>query len=143
METAQQIWAWIGNHLFTVVLFLSIFIQITPIKINPWSTIFKWAGKIFTDEACGKLTDLEKKLDGVDKEIKENEKDRIRWEIFNFANSCRAGDKRSRDEFKHIIDLNSKYRRLLEATNDTNGVFELEYEYIKQQYEERSQKNDF
>jgi len=59
-----------------------------------------------------------------------NEKDRIRWEILDFANSCRHGDKHSQDEFRHISDLHDKYKALLKKTDDQNGVFDTEYEWI-------------
>jgi len=75
--------------------------------------------------------------------IEENEKDRIRWEILDFANSCRNGRKHTKDEYQHIIALNDKYKDLLEKTGDKNGVFEAEYEYIKKLYAERQEKNDF
>ena len=51
----QQVIEWIGNHLGTVIVLGSIFIQITPIKINPWTTIFQWIGKTITDNACSKI----------------------------------------------------------------------------------------
>lgn len=75
--------------------------------------------------------------------IDDNEKDRIRWEILAFANSCRNNQKHTKDEFQHIIDLNDKYKVLLERTQDKNGVFEAEYDYIKKLYADRQIKNDF
>lgn len=90
-----------------------------------------------------KLDDIITKVGDIEKEVKENEKDRIRWEVLEFANSCRNGRKHTQDEFKHIITLNKKYQKLLKATNDENGVFELEYEYIKKLYAKRLEKNDF
>ena len=139
----QQVWTWIGNNLWTIVIVLSLFIQIAPIKINPWSAIIKWAGKLLMNEACGKMDSLITKINNIEKEMKENEKDRIRWEILDFANSCRNNHKHTKDEFEHIVTLNQKYRRLLQETNDDNGVFEMEYEYIQRLYAERLEKNDF
>lgn len=132
----QQVIQWIGQHLWETILALSVFIQITPIKINPWSTLLKWAGNLLTG-------DIEKKIDEVTKEVRDNEKDRIRWEILDFANSCHNGKKHTRDEFRHIDKLNKKYVDLLKKTNDTNGEFEVEYEYIQDLYTERIRKNDF
>ena len=132
MEQVKIVWDWIGNHLIAVLFILSVFIQITPIKINPWSTIFKWVRKIL-------LEDLTNKITSIETEMRENEKDRIRWEILDFANSCHKDEKHSKDEFDHIIALNKKYQRLLKLTKDENGVFELEYEFISKLYKQ----NDF
>jgi len=134
---------WIGNHLWTIIIVISIFIQITPIKINPWSALFKWIGKTITGNACSKIDGLMEKVEKIEKDVKTNEKDRIRWEILDFANSCRNNRKHTRDEFQHIVALNDKYKRLLKETNDTNGVFEVEYNYIQDMYAERLEKNDF
>lgn len=92
-------------------------------------------------------TELENKLIGMIQEVSdrndENEKDRIRWEILSFANSCRNGKKHSKEEYNHIIELKVKYTNLLNKTGDKNGVFEEDYKYIEQLYRERLEKNDF
>lgn len=82
-------------------------------------------------------------MNKIEQDVMTNEKDRIRWEILDFANSCRNGRRHTKDEFEHIITLNKKYKQLLKATDDENGIFELEYEYIQGLYTERLKKNDF
>ena len=76
-------------------------------------------------------------------QVDENEKDRIRWEVLDFANSCRNGRRHTKDEFQHIITLDGKYKALLKKTGDTNGVFDAEYQFIRELYAERQRKNDF
>ena len=139
----QQVVEWIGKNLWTIIIVVSIFIQITPIKVNPWSALFKWIGKTITGNACSKIDGLIEKVEKIEKDVKTNEKDRIRWEILDFANSCRNDRKHTRDEFQHIVALNDKYKRLLKETGDSNGVFEVEYNYIQDLYAERLEKNDF
>ena len=139
----QQMVEWIGRHLWQIILALSIFIQITPIKISPWSALFKWIGKALTSDISNKIETLATEVEDLKKQRKEDEKDRIRWEILDFANSCRNGRKHTRDEFQHIVDIRTKYEKLLKETNDTNGVFEVEYQYIIDLYAERMKKNDF
>ena len=139
----QQIWGWIGQHLWTVIVALSVFIQITPIKINPWTSLFKWIGNIITKDIKSEVSTLKEAITEQKKMIRDNEKDRIRWEILNFANTCHNGINHTRDEFLHIIELNDKYRDLLRLTNDQNGVFDIEYAYIKKIYEEKQLNNNF
>lgn len=139
----QQIIEWIGKHLWSIIVIISLFIQFTPIKLNPWSALFKWIGKAITSDACKKIDGLVEKVDKIDQDVMTNEKDRIRWEILDFANSCRNNRKHTRDEFQHIAALNDKYKDLLEKTNDKNGVFEIEYNYIQKLYAKRLEKNDF
>ena len=142
----QQILDWISTNLPTlgwIIAILSIFIEISPIKINPLSAIVRWLSKLFTGDTSKKIDSLIKKVDAIESNVSENEKDRIRWEILDFANSCRNNRKHTKDEFQHIITLNDKYRRLLEQTGDKNGVFEVEMEYIKDEYAEKLKTNDF
>ena len=108
----------------------SLFIQITPIKINPWTSLFQWIGKTITGNACSKIDNVIEKINCIETEVRNNEKDRIRWEILDFANSCHNGRKHTKDEYRHIDKLNRKYIQLLQETDDSNGEFEAEYEYI-------------
>lgn len=89
------------------------------------------------------LKDLKDALAEQNKKINENEKDRIRWEILDFANSCHNGRNHTYDEFKHIMELNDKYKKLLRETNDENGIFNIEYEYITGLYKEKRLNNTF
>ena len=146
MILAQQAWMWLKSNLptiFWICFVASIFVEVTPIKINPWKKFFNWIGKLLTGNACSKLDGVIIKIDNIEKDVIENEKDRIRWEILDFANTCRNGRQHTRDEFQHIIDLNIKYKKLLEKTKDENGVFSIEMKYIEKIYAERLEKNDF
>lgn len=133
----EKVLRWAADHWGSILVILSLFIQWTPsIKWNPWTSLFKWIGNVING-------DIRKKIDSMAKAIDDNEKDRIRWEVLAFSNSCRNGTKHSKDEFEHIVALNEKYKTLLAKTNDSNGVFEAEYEYIVELYKERLRKNDF
>ena len=134
---------WIGNNLLVILIGVPTLIQIAPIKINPWSAILNWLSKALTNNACSKLDGLITKIGNLEITIDNNEKDRIRWEILSFATSCRNQIRHSRDEYQHIVDLNDKYKELLKKTNDSNGVFDIEFKYIKDLYEEHLAKNDF
>lgn len=129
----RQFFDWCLDHWSFCAFILAIFIQITPgIKFNPLT----WLGNLF-------FGSLRKDLQEIRNQVDENEKDRIRWEVLDFANSCRNGRRHTKDEFQHIIALHDKYTALLAKTNDSNGVFDAEYEYIKDLYAERQRKNDF
>ena len=133
----EKVLRWAADHWGSILVVLSLFIQWTPsIKWNPWTSLFKWIGNVING-------DIRKKIDSMAKAIDDNEKDRIRWEVLAFSNSCRNDTKHSKDEFEHIVVLNEKYKTLLAKTKDSNGVFEAEYEYIVELYKERLRKNDF
>ena len=144
----QRVVDWIINHWSLSAFILAIFVQFTPaIKFNPFTLLFTWIGRIMANAITADLRKDVAELKRISTEqqetIDENEKDRIRWEVLDFANSCRNGRRHTKDEFQHIITLNGKYKALLKKTNDENGVFDAEYEYIRDLYRERQEKNDF
>lgn len=139
----ERILDWLVHNFVQVLLIFSIFIQITPVKWNPVSSFVKWVGKLLTHELNEKLKNVEDSVDEIKTDIDANEKDRIRWEILAFANSCRNGINHSHDEFRHIADLHDKYVELLERTGDQNGVFTTEYDWIQSVYKKKLDQNDF
>lgn len=91
----------------------------------------KWIGFLLTK-------DISARLDAIEERQMTDEKDRIRYEVLYFANTCRNGRRHTRDEFLHIIELHDKYKELLKKTGDTNGVFTAEYRYILDLFREGS-----
>lgn len=112
---------------------LATFIEITPIKINPVSHILKWVGNQINGEIKEEIETLNKTMD-------QNEIDRIRYEILDFANSCRNGRHHSKDEFHHVVEINEKYHKLILKNQITNGVLDAEYAYIERIYQECLEK---
>ena len=133
-----------------LILALASFIEITPIKWDPLTTILSWFGarlnkKIQKDVES--LTDSvnaqAQKTEELNKKLDLNEIDHIRWEILNFSNSCRHDQRHTKDEFEHIINQHEKYNKILEERGMTNGLITLEYEYIEQIYKRCLEKNTF
>lgn len=111
-------------------------IQITPIKINPWSAIARAIGRAINGDVLESLKAAERRID-------ENEIDRLRWEILDFANSCRNERKHTQEEFEHILDMHEKYEKILMRQHRENGKVTRAYEYIKDIYDKRNENNDF
>lgn len=111
-------------------------IQITPIKINPWSAIARAIGRAINGDVLESIQAAERRID-------ENEIDRLRWEILDFANSCRNERKHTQEEFEHILDMHEKYEKILMRQHRENGKVTRAYEYIKDIYDKRNENNDF
>ena len=99
----------------------SVCVEISPIKINPLSSLFRWIGNIMNKEIKDELSEVRGELSetkGVVKELEKltdmNEIKRIRAEIFAFADSCRLGTKHTKENFEHIMDIHDDYEKLLE-----------------------------
>lgn len=132
------------DHWTLTAFLVACVIQITPIfKCNPITSLFGWIGRAITHDVSQQIAELKKAQDEQGNTIDQNEKDRIRYEVLEFANSCRNGQRHTSDEFKHMIVLNEKYERLLKKTKDENGVFKVEYEYICDLFKRCQIENDF
>ena len=131
-----------GNATLLLVV-LSAFVEITPIKINPITDFLRWLGNKFNGPVLEKLNAQDEAMVEIRDVVDDNEIDRIRWEILDFSNSCRQGKKHTLDEFVHIIELNEKYHKILDRRELTNGRIDLEYSFIVKIYEECQEKDSF
>lgn len=147
----MEVLDWLLDHWGLCMFVIAMFVQFTPaIKFNP----LEWLGNLINGKVLKKVDELEKKVDAnerkrvednaeIEKAMDTNEKDRIRFEVLAFADSCRNHVKHSKEQFEHILALNDKYQKLLEKTNDSNGVFESDFEFIKEIYGECLRENKF
>lgn len=125
----------------TAIVFL--IIEIAPIKVNPWSYILAAVGNKINADLSKKVDKLSEELVVNSDRIDENERDRIRYEILIFANSCRNKSLHSHEEFGHIFEIYDKYHEILERRNETNGKIDTDMEYIKKVYHKCQVDNDF
>ena len=125
-----------GGHIALIIAAVSIFFEVSKIKVNPISFILRWVGKRMFEPFREKIEELERTID-------ENKIDTIKWEILEFANSCRNNVRHTKDEFDHIIAQNDKYHKLLDKYKMENGVFDAEYAYILRLYKRCQDQNDF
>lgn len=121
----------------SVIIFGAItLIEIAPIKINPWAALFKWIGKMINGDLREQVMELKRDFE------KKNVED-MRWEILNFANTCRRGTNHSKDEWRHVMDQLYDYEKYTEKKGITNGVIEEDAHFLRELYHERNLNNDF
>lgn len=129
----NNIASFLTSSLPATLIILGLFVQIAPIKVNPVS----WLGRQLNK-------DILERVDKLEKHIDKNRMKSIRWELLNFANSCKKKhEKHSQDEFLHIIDIHSEYEDLCELNGFTNGIVDVEYDYILEVYSCCRKNNSF
>lgn len=145
-----------------IIGFLSVFIEVSKIKINPISALLKWIGSKASAQLIEKIDnnqkETNKRLDGIERKQEELEKkieelslqeaidvaDSIKTQIFSFYHKLqKPGIRHSEAEFNQIIALNEKYERLVERTKQPNGVYEAEFRYIMQVFHQYQETNNF
>lgn len=134
--TAVNVLNFIMEHWgITLIGTMTIF-QISPIKINPWSWIMRNIRKVL-------VGDLEKSVNELSKEFMDERVNNKRWNILDFANSCRQGRKHTKEEWEHCLDELRWYEHYCEKKHIPNGVMEESAKYLRNVYHERLMKNDF
>lgn len=126
------------------VLFLSL-IQISPIKINPWT----WFGKML--QKINGVQELSKRIDKIDMDIESikdeikvvdcrNAKTRtrvIREKIITFAHDIRVGYHPSSAQYEEMGRWIDEYNKVSKEYNLSNSFCETEIKYILSRSRER------
>ena len=127
----------------TIVFAGSVFIQIIPIKINPWDKLLKWAGDRIYHNVNQKIDTLEKKLDDHIATDTARRVDDIRNTILVFANECSRGIVHSKEQFRFIVSKCDAYEQYVEDNHLKNGVITEATRLIKDTYQSRLKHDDF
>ena len=133
-----------------LVLLLTL-IQISPIKVDPWSWIANFLGRAFNADVLKELNDLKKeqketrtKLDAHIKADDENRADERRANILRFNNELIRGLPHTREEFVEIladIDVYERYCKNHPEYENNRAVHAIAN--IGRVYDERLRKHDF
>lgn len=111
-------------------------IQVAPIRVNPWNKLLSWIKSALIGELETDVKELKKDF--------ENEKvSTKRWNILDFANTCRNGRLHTKEEWQHVISQLKEYEVFIDERQIENGVIEEEAKYLRKLYAERNEKNDF
>ena len=137
---------------------LSVAVEIAPIKINPWTTVFKYVGGIINRGVYKKLdsiesatqrnaqsiedikAEMESRFNAYDKQDKEQQAVSMRNEIINFAENLKLGRIYSEKQFEYILDVISKYYIHCDTYKIKNHYIDEAHDFIRtearKQYEE-------
>lgn len=134
-----------------LLLALLTLIQITPIKLNPWSAIAKAVGKAINQDLASRVDALGSKVDSLETglqriraESAEHEVIACRIRILRFGDEVLHGIQHSKDHFDQILMDITEYDHYCIAHPDfKNNMTELTSQRIKETYAERLEKNDF
>lgn len=115
---------------FIVILSVfSIFLEVTPIKVNPLSSILRFIGKKINEETNDNVTKLVDKIENLEKEIKVNKKKQYSLIISNFASDLRHGVIKSQSQYIAMLELCDEY-----LANGWNGKIKLDSIFIREEY---------
>lgn len=112
-----------------IILLLMSFIEVSKIKINPWSSIGKLFGKFLG------ITAVSNKLDALEKKVDENQATAIRVRILQFENELQEGRKKSKDSWDQVMDDISRYELYTTTHPDfKNNITVASTQHIMHEY---------
>ena len=126
------------------VLLLLTLIQISPIKIDPWTAIFRAIGRAFNAELLKEVRDVRSTLDNHIKADDERNADEHRARILRFNNELIREIPHTKEEFIDVladIDYYESYCRDHPDYQNNRAVFAIAN--IGKSYTERLEKHDF
>lgn len=143
-----------------VVMILLSLVEITPIKLNPWSAIIKWFRaplKIGTkiEQLSARFDEVDEKIEKVDNKIESLEQDmiqrfrdnedqaekknaiQVRVRILRFGDEISHGVKLSKEHFEQIIQDIDTYEDYCERHPEFENSITIQNAHlIKKKYEE-------
>lgn len=133
------------------VLVLLTLIQITPIKINPWSSLARVIGRAINGEVIGMLSEVQSKQESTSDRLNEHIRlddernaDEHRARILRFNNELIRDLPHTKEEFIDILaDIDSYERYCAQHPEYKNNRAVHAIANIGRVYDERLQKHDF
>ena len=120
-----------------IFVVLSIFIEITPIKITPVSSALSWFGRKITGE-------LTAKVDFIEAAMLKNDAESRRARILQFGDECRRQVKHSQESYIQVLtDIDAYELYCDDHPEFKNSRTVLTTEYIKNAYNKCVEDNDF
>lgn len=128
----------------SVLLILSMILQIAPIKINPWSWIAKKIGKALNGEVVEKVDNLESNVEKLRAECEERAATNCRTRILHFGDEILHNVRHSKEHFDQVLlDITAYEQYCNEHPHFKNNVAMATIKRITEVYEECVENNDF
>lgn len=123
---------------------LMTFIQIAPIKVDPWSALAKAIGRAINGEVLEKVDKLEKEIQSQREENLEFQTKERRIRILQFGDQIRHGTNQSKEHYDQILMDITEYNQYCKDHEDfLNDMTVITSKIIKEKYRENLANNGF
>ena len=126
------------------ILVLMTLVQITPIKINPWSWIAKRIGRAINSEVLEKVNKIDETVEKLKDEDAEQWASLSRTHILRFGDEILHGVAHSKEHFDQILVDISKYESYCKDHPEyLNNIANATIKQIKKTYQKCLEDNSF
>ena len=140
-----------GRMLTAIIIVALTLIEITPIKINPWSWIATKLGNAFNGNVMKELSSVKQEIQDIKQDVsdirdeaKEREATNRRTRILEFGDEILHGVDYSKEHFDNIMMDISAYERYCDShPHYMNNVAEATIRHIKHVYQKCLENDGF
>ena len=126
------------------ILLIMTLVQITPIKINPWSWIAKKIGRMINEEVLSKVDNLGQELADHKEKSEERHATLCRAHILRFGDEVLHGIPHSKESYDSILlDIDSYEEYCEKHPGYKNNVAVATMTHIKNMYQKHLQEDSF
>lgn len=127
-----------------ILVLLSVFIEITPIKVNPVSGFLKWLGGKINGDVLDEVEALKRELAKMQSAQEEQVVISSRYRILRFGDEVLHDVRHSKDHFEQILLDISAYNRYCEKHEDfANNITQTTAQIILERYKLCLEENSF
>lgn len=157
-DLSTPIGGYVPNYILTIAFFILTFVEISPIKLNPWKWIARTIGKWFSYETLEEIKGIRMQVESVNdkfenhlkeereyKEAESVEKQEARKRrMLIFSDEIRNGKNHSQEHYDQIIGDLDDYEEFCNShPNYINNKANASASLIKRTYEMKLATNDF
>jgi hypothetical protein len=144
MDIASMTIGELAGAVGAVVAVVSTVIEISPIKVNPWSAVARCVGRAINKEVLEKVESLEKKVESIEKSQDERAAKDGRVRILRFGDEILHDEKHSKEHFDHILQDITEYEKYCHEHPDfKNDMTVITTARIKATYEQCLKEHSF
>lgn len=139
-----------GFLTIALIIVLSL-VEVSKIKINPWTWILKQLRRAVNGEVISKIEDIHKEVNDVKQDVKtlkddadEREASNCRTHILRFGDDLLHNIQHSKEHYNHVLMAISKYEQYCEDhPHYMNHIASTTIEYIKHMYQKNLEDDNF
>jgi len=141
--TLNDIALFVSNNkgsLSVIILLAMTFLEVSKIKINPWS----WIGNLLNGGIIGKMENIEKDVSELKKEVAESSAVTSRYRILRFDDEILHKIDHTKEHFDQILlDIDVYEDFCKEHPDFKNNLAVMAIKHIKEIYAKCSRENSF
>lgn len=140
----------LSSSLIFIGVILCTFVQISPIKINPWDVLLGWIGERFNSGMNKKIDGMNHRVDNLerrfDEQIEDNKHEKLKKQrkyLIEFVEEGVNGKRHTKESFENAIRACDEYEKFVKSNKIENGVINSTIHAIRAKYEEHLLNADF